>query len=144
MNQTKFSAAGLSLIGHDKIRRLLRNMQQIGLLCKLKTGFSVHGYQRYIPVHPDAILRIQMQVELLDLPCAILSGKLGQISGVIGLFNAILHHVRTQLMRTVSVFTVHVVRDDNIRLVLSQQLGYKLASLSLLPLSVCILELAGI
>ena len=60
MRQTKLGAAGIALVGDNKISRLLGHMELIGFLCKLKTSFAVHGNKRNVPVHGHTILGIQV------------------------------------------------------------------------------------
>jgi len=85
-----------------------------------------------------------MQIKLLDLPCTIFSCKFRQKRRIVGLLGTVLHNVCTELMRAMTVFSIDVMRDYYVRLMLAQKFCNKLTRRALFPLSIGIFELSGI
>ena len=94
-------------------------MQLIGFLRKLQSRLTIHGNQRNIPVHMHAILRIEMQIQLFHLPRAILISDLRQIRRILGMLHAMLHDVGADLMRTMTILSINIMRDHDVRLILT-------------------------
>ena len=87
-------------------------MKVISFLSQLKTGLPPHGFKRNIPVHGNGIIFVEVKIELLYLPCAILRSQLRKILRIIRTRNAVLHHVRAKLMRAMAILAVDVMRDQ--------------------------------
>ena len=71
---------------------------------------------RGIPVHYDGVLLIQMDVQLVRYPGAVFGGTLRVLLRVSYELHGLCRHIRVEDVRCVSVFTVEVVGDYNMRL----------------------------
>ena len=117
-------------------------MQRVGLLCNFQCGLAAQRGELHIPVHDDWVFFIQVQIELFDLPHAILLRQLGQEILPRRALHAGLCHIGAESVRAVAVLAVHIVGDDNLRLIAPQQLRDKRLRIRLLPAGIGVLQLA--
>ena len=74
-----------------------------------------------------------MQIELLDAPCPPFFRGFRHKGFVAGSFHAVLGNAGAELVRAVAVFAVDIVREHDVRLVLTNQLGDVGAAVLLSP-----------
>ena len=94
----------------------LGGVEGVGLLGDLKGSLAAEVIQGLVEVHGDAVLFIEMEIELLDLPDAVFlggGGEHGLVGGGLHRFPAVLAH---QLVARVPVFALDVMGDDHLRL----------------------------
>ncbi len=77
-----------------------------------------------IPIHYDLIFLIQMQIQLLHLPDAILLRRVCIIIGLRGKLYPLNRRLRNRFMRTMAIFAVQILCEYHIRLVFSDNAGH--------------------
>ena len=87
-------------------------VHQHGLLCRLQGGLSAEGLQRLMPVHPDLILGIQVNVDLRYIPQAVKLRLFRKSPGLLGELRAFPSQPGNRPVNPVAVFPVQVMGHD--------------------------------
>ncbi|MPM86169.1 hypothetical protein SDC9_133254 [bioreactor metagenome] len=126
------------------MKLLLGHVHVVGFVRQINRSLSAECGERNAPVHGSRLFGVQMQIELLRLPSAVLGYGVGVLRGVRRERYGFEQAMCGCAVRAVAVFAVHIVGNDDFRLKPSNQFHERRNGVLLAPALQSVFERRGV